>query len=232
VRRREHLDHRVRAGHLTLVLLHGIGTGPGAWQPQIDALTGEEVLAPDLVAAYRNGFDAAVDEVAALVRPSDEVCGLSLGGVVALHVARRVEVGRLVVCAAFDRLPPSLRRRTRALAVASRVMPRGFLHRQLVAELPLAYRAQALEEIAPLKSGELSLLMWQAAGSVVDPSEITIPSVVACGERDTANLPLARALAQKLPNARLELVPDAGHVANLDNPEAFSALLSSMSAGP
>ncbi len=52
-----------------------------------------------------------------------------------------------------------------------------------------------------------------------------MPAVVACGERDRANLPLARALAQKLPNARLELIPGAGHVANLDNPDAFTGLM-------
>jgi pimeloyl-ACP methyl ester carboxylesterase len=224
VRRRQHLDHRVRAGLLTLVLLHGLGTGPGAWKPQLDALGGRDVVALDLVPAYRRGFEAAVDEVAGLVSSGDELCGLSLGGLIALHVAGRKQIGRLIVCAAFDRLPASLRRRTRALALAARVMPRGFLHRQLVAELPEAYRSQALGEIAPLRSAELARLMWQAAASVVDPTEITMPAVVACGERDRANLPLARTLAQKLPNARLELIPGAGHVANLDNPAAFTRL--------
>jgi 3-oxoadipate enol-lactonase len=223
VRRREHLDHRVRAGLLTLVLLHGIGTGPGAWQPQLDALP--DVWAPDLVPAYRRGFGAAVDEVTGLVPVGADVCGLSLGGLVALHVAQRLAVGRLIVCAGFDRLPGGLRRRTRALSVAARVMPPGFLHRQLVAELPEPNRTRAAEEIAPLRPAELSRLMWQAAGSVVEPERITIPMVVVCGERDDANLPLSRALAEKLPNARLEIVPDAGHVANLDNPEAFTTLL-------
>jgi 3-oxoadipate enol-lactonase len=224
VRRREHLDHRVRAGFLTLVLLHGIGTGPGAWQPQLEARP--DASAPDLVPAYRQSFEAAVDEVAALVPPGADVCGLSLGGLVALHVAQRVAVGRLIVCAGFDRLPAGLRRRIRALALAARVLPRGFLHRQLVAELPEPHRMRAAEEIAPLRPAELSRLMWQAAGSVVEPERITIPVVVACGERDRANLRLSRALAERLPNARLEIVPGAGHVANLDNPEAFSVLLS------
>jgi pimeloyl-ACP methyl ester carboxylesterase len=36
---------------------------------------------------------------------------------------------------------------------------------------------------------------------------------------------LSRRLAEVLPDARFELVPDAGHVANLDNPEAFTELL-------
>jgi 3-oxoadipate enol-lactonase len=222
VRRREHLDHRVRAGSLTLVLLHGVGTGPGAWKPQLEAL---DAVAPDLVPTYRHGLEAAVDEVAGIVEPDDVLCGLSLGALVALHVARRVEVGRLIVCAGFDRLPASLRRRTRAIALAARVVPRGFLHRQLVAELPEEHRAEALAEIEPLRPAELSRLMWEAAGSIVDPGTITIPVTVACGERDRANLPLSRALAERLPKARLEIVPEAGHVANLDNPGAFSPLL-------
>lgn len=224
MRRRQHLDHRVRAGLLTLVLLHGLGTGPGAWKPQLEALD-DSALAPDLVPAYRRGLEAAVDEVAGLVRAGDEVCGLSLGGLVALRVAERVDVGRLIVCAAFHRLPASLRRRTRGLALAARVLPRGFLHRQLVAELPEPYRETALQEIASLRPAEISRVMWQAAGSVVDPSRISVPTVVACGERDRANLTLARSLAAKLTNARLEIVPGAGHVSNLDNPGAFGRLL-------
>jgi pimeloyl-ACP methyl ester carboxylesterase len=217
---------------MTLILLHGIGTGPSAWEPQIQALSGDrEVLAPDLVPAYRRGLEAAVGEVMGLAsahRPV-ELCGLSLGGLVALRVAeaRRDESDRLVVCAAFDRLPPRIRRRVRGLAVAARFLPRGFLQRRLVAELPEAHRGRALEEIAPFRPRELSRLMWIAAGTELDPGRIVARTLVLCGERDRANLPLARSLAQRVPGARFEVVPGAGHVANLDNPAAFSALLRS-----
>jgi 3-oxoadipate enol-lactonase len=49
--------------------------------------------------------------------------------------------------------------------------------------------------------------------------------LVLCGERDRVNLALSRRLAEALPDARFETIPDAGHVANLDNPDAFTALL-------
>jgi 3-oxoadipate enol-lactonase len=214
----------------TLILLHGIGTGPGAWEPQIQALSADrEVLAPDLVPAYRRGLEAAVEEVrriASTYRPVT-LCGLSLGALVALRAAaeRFEEEDRLVVCAAFDRLPPRTRRRVRGLAGISRLMPKGFLHRQLVSELPELHRARALDEIAPLRPRELSRLMWEAAGFEVDPSLIVARTLVLCGERDKANLPLARDLAQDVRRATFAFVPDAGHVANLDNPAAFSALL-------
>jgi len=215
-----------------LILLHGIGTGPSAWEPQVQELSVDrQVLAPDLVPTYRRGLEAAVEEVRriAATHPSVTLCGLSLGALVAMRVAaeRAADDDTLVVCAGFERLPPGIRRRVRALAGISRFLPRGFLHRQLVAELPEPHRARALEEIAPLRARELSRLIWEAAGFELDPGLIVARTLVLCGERDEANLPLARALARRAGNPTLALVPDAGHVANLDNPAAFSALLAS-----
>jgi 3-oxoadipate enol-lactonase len=213
-----------------LVLLHGLGTGPGAWLPQIEVLSAErEVLAPDLVAAYGRGWDAAVEEVGELVasRGPVDICGLSLGALVALRIAADDpwKVGSLSVCAGFDRLPPRVRRRIRRIAWLMGMVPRGFLHRQLVAGIPEPYRRQALTEIRPLRPRQVARLMREAAGFELDPVRIEAPTLVLCGERDRANLPLARALADALPSGELALVPAAGHVANLDNPEAFTALL-------
>ncbi len=51
------------------------------------------------------------------------------------------------------------------------------------------------------------------------------PTLVLCGERDRMNHSLSRGLASLLPRARFEMVPGAGHVANVDNPHAFNASL-------
>ena len=213
-----------------LILLHGIGTGPGAWGPQIEALSPErEVVAPDLVGAYASGWEAAVEEVRRLTNQHREVdlCGLSLGGLIALQIAaERSEAGeRLIVCAAFRGLPPGLRRRVRAMATLTRLMPRGLLHRQFVAEIPQPYRNRALAEIAPLGPGKLARLMRQAASARIDTKSIAARALVLCGDRDEANLKLARDLASELPGSTFALVPEAGHVANLDNAEAFTGLV-------
>ena len=52
-----------------------------------------------------------------------------------------------------------------------------------------------------------------------------VPTLVLCGERDRINRGLSRKLGELVPNARFELVPGAGHVANVDNPDAFNRLL-------
>ena len=51
------------------------------------------------------------------------------------------------------------------------------------------------------------------------------PLLVMCGARDRANIPLSRRLAALVPQANFELVPSAGHVANVDNPDGFNRLL-------
>jgi 3-oxoadipate enol-lactonase len=220
-----------------LLLLHGIGTGPGGWSPQAEALESRrEVLVPDLVRAYRRGWREAVDAVSELVaaRAPVDVCGLSLGALAALTVAasRPQDVRRLAVCAGFAELPRGVRARVRAIAVAARLVPTGFLHRQLVADLREPHRSRALAEIASLRPREISRLMREAAGVRVDPARVVAPTLVLYGERDRANAPLARELAAALPAATLKEVPGAGHVANLDEPAAFTALLAEFCERP
>jgi len=54
---------------------------------------------------------------------------------------------------------------------------------------------------------------------------LRVPVLLVVGERDARSLPMARALAGVLPQARLEVVPRAGHVVNLADRERVNALL-------
>ena len=185
--------------------------------------------------AYARGFETAVEEVRRFAAESEPVdlCGLSLGALVGLQVAaaRTATVHRLVVCAGFEQLPPGLRRRVGLIATVARFMPRRALHRQLAGDLPEEHRALAREEIAELEPRGLSRLMRGAARARIDPALVIVSTLVLCGEHDTANLPLSRSLAEALPNGSFEVVPGAGHVANLDAPDAFTALVGDFLAG-
>jgi 3-oxoadipate enol-lactonase len=56
--------------------------------------------------------------------------------------------------------------------------------------------------------------------------EITIPVLVIVGADDKAMpLSLSETLVQNLPNAELAVIPDAGHLSNLEQPDAFYAAL-------
>jgi pimeloyl-ACP methyl ester carboxylesterase len=201
-----------------LVLLHGLGTGPGGWRPQVNAFSPtREVIVPPL---------ATVEDVLDALEPDFDLCGLSLGALVGLRYAAEHpgRIRRLAVCAGFERLPWHLQAVQRTIAVAMRVVPSARVHKGLVSGVPEPHRRAALEETAHLGRADLSRIMRDGASFSLSCMP-AVPVLVLCGERDRVNLALSRRLAEALPDARFEPVPDAGHVANLDNPHAFTALL-------
>ncbi|HZP42857.1 MAG TPA: alpha/beta fold hydrolase [Candidatus Binatia bacterium] len=58
-----------------------------------------------------------------------------------------------------------------------------------------------------------------------DLRRVHVPALVVVGAEDRLSLAASRALGAALPGARLEVVPDAGHVVNLAQPAAFNAAL-------
>ena len=58
-------------------------------------------------------------------------------------------------------------------------------------------------------------------------SRIAVPTLVIAGENDkNAPSPMMERMAARIPGARFVLVPEAGHLANLEQPSAFNAALS------
>jgi 3-oxoadipate enol-lactonase len=202
-----------------LVLLHGLGTGPGGWAPQVDALSAtRRVVAPSLIPF---SFERACSVVDELGLERFDLCGLSLGALVALRYAgeRPERVRRLAVCAGFMRLPPHLGAVQLVLATLVRVLPAKTVRRGLTSDVPVAYR----EEL-DLEPAEVAAIM--RAGAAFRLTRVPgAPTLVLCGERDRVNRRLSRRLAEALPDGGFALVPEAGHVANLDNSAAFTALL-------
>ena len=52
---------------------------------------------------------------------------------------------------------------------------------------------------------------------------MTAPALLIAGQRDTKLVALNEGLAVSIPNATLRLIPDAGHVVQMEQPEAFLA---------
>jgi pimeloyl-ACP methyl ester carboxylesterase len=58
------------------------------------------------------------------------------------------------------------------------------------------------------------------------PARLTMPVLLACGERELPDFPEGvRAMAALLPHARTATIVGAGHLAPLETPDAFRALL-------
>lgn len=197
-----------------IVFLSGLGQRPQVWEPVRAGLpagfAGEAAVVPGLHDEREFSLAAARDELfdTAAADGPVHLCGLSLGAVIALAAAveRPERIASLVLSGAQFRLDPRLMRLQRGLL---RVLPERF-----VAPVGMD-RRRMLSVLAALEGLDLG------AGL----ERVRVPTLVLCGARDRANLPAARALAQRLPRAELQIVPRAGHEWNRTMPDAFAARL-------
>jgi 3-oxoadipate enol-lactonase len=201
---------------VALVLLHGLGTGPEAWRPQVEALRGErDVLTPRVLLDGEFTIERESERLwGGLPEGQLDLCGLSLGALVALRMAldAPARVRRLVLCAGFASLPLRFRLLQAAVGTIAALLP-----------------ASARGELGDLDRGAVRAVFRAGRRFDVSPElgRLTTPVLVLVGERDRANTGLSRTLAAAFPTARLEVVAAAGHVANVDAPEAFTAALRS-----
>lgn len=197
------------------IFLHGLGQTPESWAEIIvrSGSAGHSVcpslseLLQGQEAAYQNLYEA----VSVLCGQSDEepdLCGLSLGAVLALHYAieHPQKVHSLVLIAPQYRMPKHLLRLQNLLF---RWMPKG------------AFRSTGFEKQSFLRLCE-TMMELDFSGSL---SKVACPTLILCGERDSANKKAAVELAGLLKNAEVREIPGAGHEVNRDAPEKLSAAL-------
>jgi pimeloyl-ACP methyl ester carboxylesterase len=237
-----------------LVLLHGFGGSARNWRPQLRALRDAVRVAacdvrgharseaPADAAAYRPAcFVADVARVLDHLGAQQAVVGgLSMGaGIAARFAIAHPERVRGLVLAA---LPPGAEEGTRqrgwALAFADAIERDGLeaagaryawgdesgldpnaakLVRLGFLEHPPHAIAHTLRELLAVQPGWASL-----AGSL---RPLALPTLVVAGARDAVSRGPCEKLAAALPRAELVVVPDAGHVVNLEARDAVSAAL-------
>jgi pimeloyl-ACP methyl ester carboxylesterase len=165
---------------------------------------------------------------------------MSMGGYVLLNLVerypRRVTAAMfLVTRAAADDEPARMRRSALASEVAGgrpQIVTDAFAgilfadstpvgRPELVAEVQRWMSATSLRGLA----GGLLAMRDRQDYTHLLPS-FTLPALVIGAEADRAVPPEhSRLLAERLPNARLCMIPEAGHMANLEQPETFNACL-------
>jgi 3-oxoadipate enol-lactonase len=164
------------------------------------------------------------------------VCGLSMGGYVAFELWRQApdRVGGLVLAntrAGADTPEGAAARR----ALADRLRSEGNVLVEspppLLSEDPPAglwdtvkgwIGEQPVEAIAAASLG-----MAERPDSTPDLAAIDVPTLVITSEGDTL-IPaeVSAPMAEQIPGARLAVLPKAGHLSNVEDPDGFSTLLS------
>ena len=236
----------VRAGDgPPLVLVHGALLDSRSWRPQIDDLADElTVVAWDEPGAGRSsdlpaGFDLAgyADCLASLIEAVGlgpaHVGGISWGTTVALELYRLHPrlVRTLILAGGYAGWKGSLpEEEVRARVTGARQMLEagdsdptvpGLLASEPppeVAALLEAMAADVRRETIPIQLQ----LMAEADLSAVLP-RIAVPTALIWGELDARSpLAVARRFEEAIPDSGLVLIPDCGHLCNLEQPERFN----------
>lgn len=230
-----------------LVLVHGAAVDSRMWRPQLAALADEfTVVAWDEPGAGRSSDVPAdfaladyADCLAALVDSLDlgpaHVAGLSWGGTVVLELYRRRPelVTSLLLVDTYAGWKGSLPEEE----VQARV--EGLRQMLAVAEdvfdptLPGLFAGDPPAEVVPLmeamaadvrpESMRTALLVMAEADQRDLLPRIMVPTLLIWGELDARSpLTVAHQFENAIPDAKLVVIPNAGHMSNLEQPERFN----------
>lgn len=201
---------------------------------------------PEDLAAYDESI--FVDDLRALLHHLQieraAVCGMSMGGNIALRFALTYpeRVDRLIVGAPGTGSDDARAWRRRCEVLGRVLRDRGvesFADATLASPTVERFVAKGPEARAWLRreltshtaEGLMRTVLGEQATrpAIYDLEELirvlTVPLLVIVGEHDEASISPSRFLAEHAPNAELAIVPDAGHLTNLEQPATFAALV-------
>jgi 3-oxoadipate enol-lactonase len=225
---------------IRLVLVHGSATDHTTWSIQLASLKHY-----DLVATDRNfGRDSVAEhaqDLAPLCVPPTVVVGSSFGAVIALELART----RPELVAAMVLIEPPMPPADDPVAAAGgRAFFAEFEHRVATAggpaagefflrtvlgdvayeRIPLAFRERSKARWAEIRSDSAALVAYQPR--YAELATCHVPALLLAGDRSAAYFrPTLDALVRALPDARLEIVANAGHMLHAEAPRRFAELL-------
>lgn len=235
-----------------LLLANSLGTSFHIWDAVMPALTARfRVLRYDMRGHGltdvvpldgENGYSIAAlagDAVAlldALGIAKAHVCGLSIGGMVAQHLAAHApeRVDHVILCDTAAVIgPPSVWndrianiRKSGLAAIAPGVMDRWFTAPFRAAQPVIMQGCIAMVARNTLDGYVGCALAVRDADLRADGARITAPVLVIVGDQDPATPPAsAEALAAGITGARLEVIASSSHIPCVEQPEALSRLI-------
>jgi pimeloyl-ACP methyl ester carboxylesterase len=237
---------------LPVVFLHGFPLNRAMWTPQIQGLCDRaRTIAVDLrghgesdAPLWQYTVDQFSDDVAGLLDHLSlqqvVLVGLSMGGYIALTFCRRYahrlkalvltdtraqadredgRVGRFQMAQTAYRKGPAA---IQAIMVPKLLCPRTLHSNRAVVEQVETMIARM--EVSGL-AGDLMAMAGRPDLVSLLPS-IRCPTLVIVGEQDQPTpVSDARLMADCIPGARLEIIPDSGHLPNLEQPALFNETL-------
>jgi len=243
------LAYETRGEGPALLLLHAFPLGMAMWDEQARALAssfqvvrfdcrgfggsppGESLLTMERIA------DDAMALLDHLDLPAATVCGVSMGGYAAFAFVRRHPTRLRALVLADTKPAPDTEparqaraeqaakvRREGTSAIADAFLPKLLGKTTHETRPQVVARAREIILANPARGISDALAgLATRADSTPTLREIRVPTLVVVGEEDVITPPSeAEAMHRAIAGSALELIPKAGHLANLENPVAFN----------
>jgi pimeloyl-ACP methyl ester carboxylesterase len=231
-----------------LVLLHGILHDSRGWSSQLEALSNDfDVIVPDLPGCgqsddppeshrtpdYGRWLTAFVE---ALATGPAHVCGLSWGGMLAIELYRQRPdmVASLILADTYagwkGSLPPAtVSQRLQQCLAESEMAAADFIPGWMPGLLTDAASTSMRAEVATIMS-DFHPAGYRTMARCVAESDLTsvlpminVPTLLIWGAEDRRSpASIANAFHATIPHSTLALIPDSGHLSNIETTDAFN----------
>ena len=229
---------------IPVVFLHGVGSDKSVWHPQLDHFGksrraiafdypgyGDSDPAPE--GTTRDDYAEAIHSAMhALDVDRAHVCGLSLGGVVAIALCDAVpnHCASLILADTFALHPDGEAIYQRGVAGSNDlpVMAEARVDVLIAQPADPAVRSEVVETMSRIDPAAYRIgarAVW-LADQRDRAAAIRVPTLVVCGTEDIPTPPaLSNELHAMIAGSRLAMIPNAGHLTNLEQPAEFNRVV-------
>lgn len=230
-----------------ILFLHGVGSDKSVWQPQLDHFGAtRRAVAFDypgygesdfVVGATRDDFAAAIlAAMDALEIDRAHVCGLSLGGVIAIamHRAAPDRCASLIIADSFAVHPDGQGIYDRSVAASQAMSMRELAEARtgvlLGSEATDDLRSGIVDTMAAIDAPAFRLgaaAVW-LADQRDRAANVDVPTLILVGDEDQVTpVSLSEELHALIPGSELQVIGKAGHLANVEQVQAFNMAIES-----
>lgn len=226
---------------MPIVFLHGVGSDKSVWRPQLDHFGstrrtlafdypgyGDSDPAPD--GTSRDDYAAAIlYALSKLGIAKAHICGLSLGGVVAIamHHLAPERCGSLILADTFAVHPEGQAIYDRSIAGSQDISAMANARVDVLLGQPAdpAVRSEVVSTMSRIDPAAYRIgaeAVW-LADQRDRAAAIRVPTLVICGSEDKVTPPaLSQDLTALVPDARYVEIAGAGHLGNIEKPAEFN----------
>ncbi|MBP7645011.1 MAG: alpha/beta hydrolase [Saprospiraceae bacterium] len=239
----------VGEGNIPVIFLHGYPFDKSMWQGQLDFLQKTHRL----IAIDIRGFGESTDEESYLSMDTfgndlmqfmDKlglekaiICGLSMGGYIALNVVKRFpeKFKALILCdtQCIADTPEAKTKRFKTIGSIDvngvEDFNEGFI-KNIFHQNSLTDKKEVVEEVRTVVYANSKHIIKQGLVALAERNEtcstlgdIKMPTLILCGREDKVTpLEQSEFMHETIKGSVLHVIDDAGHVSNLEQPEVFN----------